>query len=115
MGDKPGIMIDRVQMVFCARHLEPYRRHWPAGYAPALMCLVYQALNHDEEIIAATGGEIERVNAVLQEYGPLCCRNSEEMLAEIAEAFIQNEDKERWHATLRKYGPPPPGGWKEPV
>lgn len=114
MTDEPGIFIDSVWMVWCPRHLKPYREHWPVGYAPALLCLVHQALNHDEEIIAASGGKVERINSVLHEYGPLCCRVSEEMLTELSTSFIQSEDRERWSATLRKYGPPPSGGWKDP-
>jgi hypothetical protein len=112
LDPKAGIIIDPL-MIWCAKHLEPYRVHWPTGYMPAAMCLVHQSLNEDAEIRAACQGKVELISATLREYGPLCCRFPEEILAEWVEAFVENENRERWHETLKKYGPPPPGGWRE--
>lgn len=92
--------------VWCAEHIEPFRARWPAGYLPAVMCLVHQALNHDEEIAAAAGGEVELLDRVLREYGPLCCRLDPDMLARIVEGSIAGGD--RMVATVREYGPTPP-------
>jgi|SRR6266404_1652289 len=90
---------------WCARHLKNFRARWPEGYLPATLCLVHQALNHDEEIIAASGGRGEALSAVLREYGPLCCRLPLSTLEEIIRGSLAGGDT--MIATVRKYGPPP--------
>jgi hypothetical protein len=90
---------------WCATHLENFRARWPEGYLPATLCLVHQALNLDEEIIAASGGRAAALSAVLREFGPLCCRLDAAMLDEIIRGSCAGGDT--MVATVRKYGPPP--------
>lgn len=106
--DRAGIMI--LWMIWCPEHLEPYRIAWPEGYVPASMCLVHQALTKDDEIIGASGGHVEQLNAVLREFGPLCCRYKD-ILPELR--GLVGSSQEKFHEIMKKYGPPPPGVWKD--
>lgn len=57
---------------WCPRHLEPFRARWPRGYLPASMALLEEAVRRPE-IARAAGGDADRLDPVLREYGPLCC------------------------------------------
>jgi hypothetical protein len=100
----PMIMVEPLA-TWCPSHLENFRGRWPEGYLPATLCLVHQALNHDDEIIAASGGRAEALSGVLREFGPLCCRLDAAMLDEIIRGSLAGGDA--MVATVRKYGPPP--------
>lgn len=104
-ADEPGIVVEP-GAAWCAEHLEPFRAAWPAGYLPAVMALTFQALNHDEEIIRASGGRVEALTAVLREFGPLCCRLDPSVLDEITTGALAGGDE--MIAMLGKHGPPPP-------
>lgn len=105
----PGILVGNPMMIWCADHLEPFRRDWPAGYLPASLALLHQAMLRDD-IQAAAGGRVEALNGVLREYGPLCCLVDRETVAEIVRLALgpTGPDAEEGVAELlRRYGPPP--------
>lgn len=103
-AQEPQIVVEPT-MLFCQEHLEPFRAAWPSGYAPAMLCLFQQAML-DEEIVAAAGGRVEAISAVLREFGPICCRLDADSLREIVEGSLAGGD--RMMEVVRKYGPPPP-------
>jgi len=64
--------------VACARHNEPFRDDWPNGYGVFATELATEVLN-DEEFIEAVDGEVEQIEAALDEK-PLCERVSKTTL-----------------------------------
>lgn len=58
--------------MWCARHLESFRATWPHHGALAMLNL-FQASASDDRIVAAAGGDTQRLAPVLREHGPMCC------------------------------------------
>ena len=71
--DQPGITMEP-HRVICKLHGEPFRANWPAGYVPFLLFALDKVMGQ-EEFVAYAGGEVAKVNALLDER-PLCCRLS---------------------------------------
>ena len=59
-------------MMWCARHLEPFRATWPSGAMLAMLNL-FTASAADERILVAAEGHADRLEPVLREHGPMCC------------------------------------------
>lgn len=79
-------------MMWCGQHLEPFRAAWPAGAGLAMLNL-FDASVADERIVAAAGGDTERLGPVLREHGPMCCF----LPAEVTEAVVRAAlDGKRW-------------------
>ena len=66
--------------VLCSRHGEPFRARWPRGYA-LFVLWGFEKLLALPDVAQASGGEIARVPALLDQK-PLCCRlPAEDLLA----------------------------------
>lgn len=77
---------------WCARHLEPFRRNWPHGWAVAMMAIFEECVRRDD-IVAAAGARVEMLDRVLREFSPLCC-------------LVGDETTAKW--TRLALGPPEP-------
>lgn len=97
--------------LWCPKHLEPFRKHWPHGYMPASMCLFNQVID-SEAALERTGGDATKINAYLAEFGPFCCQ-FEGILEDLYEFANPNTSRDRFKEILRKYSFPPPGGWRD--
>ncbi len=75
MDDQPAI-VHEPHRVICAKHGQPFRADWPAGYVP-FMLLALQRVLDQEGFAAYAGGEVENINSLLDEK-PLCCRMSQD-------------------------------------
>lgn len=79
-------MLNRVtldfQKAWCADHLLPFKKNWPAGSAMA-MVMLFQAFAADERTIEMAGGDANRLDALVLECSPLCCFISPEALDKI--------------------------------
>lgn len=64
-------MLD-VRLMFCARHLAPFRADWPAGY-PMAMLLLFLAFAARADTASYARGTREGLQAALREFGPVCC------------------------------------------
>jgi hypothetical protein len=98
------------QTLWCPKHLEPFREHWPLGYLPASMCLFQQVMD-DPETGKAIQFDAEKLDGYLAEFGPFCCKY-ESILPELYEFADPKTEKERFKQLLRKYSFPPPGGFR---
>lgn len=83
----PQVELD-VERDFCARHLEPFRDHWPAGVGVAMTALfgefvhdprTPEMLPHDAEGKA----DAHALQALILETSPLCCWLPDEAMARI--------------------------------
>lgn len=64
--------------IWCRDHIQPFRIHWPRGFALATMALFEEATRHEDVISYCGGGEgkkadIERLTAAMMEFSPICC------------------------------------------
>lgn len=73
---------------WCARHLEPFRAHWPAGTAAAMVALfgefvkdprTPQMLPHD----AAGLADAHALQPLLMECSPICCWLDDEAMGRV--------------------------------
>lgn len=67
-----------IEHVFCPRHGEPFRGHWPRGYTTASMALLSDLLNNPT-FETLTDGPIEAINDLLEQR-PICERVSQTSL-----------------------------------
>lgn len=68
---KPQIVLP-VEAVCCRAHGEPFRTDWPKGYLGFCLELATTAIETSDELKRATGGDVNKLNAVIAEFGPLC-------------------------------------------
>lgn len=71
--NQPGITLEP-RRVICARHGEPFRINWPAGYIPFMLHALERVLQQ-EGFSAYAGNQVENIDALLDQR-PLCCRMS---------------------------------------
>jgi hypothetical protein len=69
-------------VMWCARHLEPFRAEWPRGAAVAMVKLL-QAAAAMPAVIDAAHGQATGLPAALERFAPLCCFVPHEQLLEI--------------------------------
>ena len=73
---QPQVQLD--WSLWCARHLEPYRKQWPKG-APLAMMRLFEAAVRMPAVIAYCGGDgdqladANKLTAALRRFKPLCC------------------------------------------
>lgn len=85
----PPVQLD-FEKHWCARHLLPFKKDWPAG-APTAMIRLFQAVVEDPRFQRACGrddgsgavGQVSRINPLLSEFAPLCCFVGDEIMAAI--------------------------------
>jgi hypothetical protein len=68
-----GLLIPQHDVIWCPRHLEPYRARWPLGGPAASMQLLLAAAEMKTVQEAAGTGEPELLTAALIRFSPLCC------------------------------------------
>lgn len=61
-----------VQAVCCRVHGEVFRLKWPSGYLGFAITVAQKAIETSDELHEATGGDSQKLNAVVAEFGPLC-------------------------------------------
>lgn len=69
-------------VMWCSRHLEPFRAEWPKGAAVAIVKL-FQAAIAMPAIADAAGCDTAKLNEALARFAPVCCFVSAEALAEV--------------------------------
>lgn len=71
----PGValLIPEYDVVWCPRHLEPYRAQWPLGGPAGTMRLLQAAWDMDAVRHTAGDEAPENVAAALIRFAPLCC------------------------------------------
>lgn len=69
-----GVLIPQFDIIWCPRHLEPYRAQWPLGGPAASMSLL-QAAAEMRAVQDAAGpdGDPAMLAAALVRFSPLCC------------------------------------------
>lgn len=72
---KPSIMLEPGRVI-CKLHGQPFRANWPEGYVKFLLFAMNAVLGQ-EGFVALAGGNVETINALLDDR-PLCCRMSPE-------------------------------------
>jgi len=75
------------KFMWCPSHLWPFKAEWPKSAALAMVNL-FSASAADERIIAASGGDTNRLTAVLREHGPMCCFLPKEVTAAVVSASL---------------------------
>lgn len=60
------------QVMWCPRHLEPFRAEWPKGAGVAMLALTRRAMAMPA-IVDAAGGDADNVSAALRRFAPICC------------------------------------------
>lgn len=73
------------EVMWCPRHLEPYRRDWPNGAAVAMLMLFTEALKMPA-VMDAAGGEVSNIMRAMERFSPVCCFVSSETLEGIYKA-----------------------------
>lgn len=75
-------------VMWCARHLEPFRAEWPKGAGVAMLSLAGRAMAMPA-VIDAAGADAEQLNVALRRFAPICCFVSADDLAAVyAEAGV---------------------------
>lgn len=69
--EKPKVLLEW-DVMWCDRHLEPFRAEWPKGAAVAMLELARRALNMPA-IIDAAGADAGNLGASLARFSPVCC------------------------------------------
>lgn len=72
------IAFPNATVAFCARHLEPFRKEWPRGYAVLLARLLYVVTSDDRfyaDMPKDRNGlaEVDAISGRLVKHSPLCC------------------------------------------
>jgi hypothetical protein len=75
------------QVMWCPRHLEPYRPAWPAGAATAVTKL-FQAAAAMPVIADDAHGDVAQLPAALGTVAPVCCFVGQQVLDEIYAATL---------------------------
>lgn len=70
-GGPPPIVLDW-QVMWCGRHLEPYRVRWPLGAGVAMMRLFYAA-QAMPAVQDAANRDPAHLMAALARFAPICC------------------------------------------
>jgi hypothetical protein len=70
---------------FCAVHGEPFREQWPKGYVSFVLPAM-QAVLEQEGFRAYAGGDVEKINELLDQR-PVCCRLSPDRLCQ---AYVES-------------------------
>jgi hypothetical protein len=79
---------------WCDVHLAPYEATWPAGYMLATSWLLRKAMER-EDIQHAAGGKVERLQAVLREYSPICCLLGDDLVAHATHVALHGTAEEQ--------------------
>lgn len=74
MNDDPPLIKLSPETIWCSTHGEPFREAWPSGFVAFSMAVLDFVLVDDPEIARAAGNDSHRLDAVLAEFSPLCCR-----------------------------------------
>ncbi|HLJ99291.1 MAG TPA: hypothetical protein VKU39_05220 [Streptosporangiaceae bacterium] len=69
-------------VMWCPRHIGPYKPKWPAG-ATVGMLRLFQAAAAMPAVIAAASGDTDRIPAALARFKPVCCFVSKQVLDQI--------------------------------
>lgn len=69
-------------VMWCRRHLEPYRAEWPTGAAIAMIMLFTEAMKMPA-IRDAAGGDVAKLPAALERFKPVCCFVDHQVIADI--------------------------------
>lgn len=69
-----GVLIPQFDVIWCPRHLEPYRAQWPLGGPAASMSLLQAAAEmRAVEELAGSDGDPAMLAYALVRFSPLCC------------------------------------------
>ena len=79
-SQRPMVVLDWT--LWCARHLEPFRKDWPKGASIAMMAL-FDAAVKMPAIQAHASHDANKLTQALRRFAPLCCFVSPEILNEI--------------------------------
>lgn len=80
-----------VQAVVCPVHGELFRLGWPAGYPLFAITAAMKALETSAELAEMTGGDANRLDGVIAEFGPLCRLLTPELRRECYLAAAKSE------------------------
>lgn len=74
--------------MWCNRHLQPLKAHWPKGAGLAMLGL-FNAAVRDPAVMEASHGHVAELPLVLSSYKPLCCLVGDETVAEIVRLALE--------------------------
>jgi hypothetical protein len=60
------------KVMWCSRHLDPYRAAWPAGAVQAMVAL-FGAAARMPAVADAAHGDADQIPAALARFAPICC------------------------------------------
>jgi hypothetical protein len=78
-----GVQLDW-HVMWCARHLEPFRAEWPKGAPVAMLELTRRALEMPA-IIDAAEADATNIGKALKRFAPICCFVSHDDLRAVYE------------------------------
>jgi hypothetical protein len=73
------------KVMWCERHLEPYRADWPSGAGVAMIMLFSEAVKMPA-IADASNNDARNLGRALERFSPICCFVSHEVIETIYKA-----------------------------